>query len=295
MILLPPTLSEYCATTQCTPFELLATVQEMSANGDTGLTFENSDVLLNWCAAACHVDSGKSKLAYALEIAHDNSPTFQAWCATRLTATLGPRDQIAATPPPRSRPTQQLLPSGAGDGAPPLVTGVSYRGDEAGNTYDKFQYAVIQGFSHCHDIAGLQHIWGLFAQTKSFDTHRLTRKESMITWARRFNVTINRGVFFSKQAIDNFINLRFNPSGGVVYFQTAEKGMSILLCRSRAGNEREQATAHELAEGASSTNRTLAEALALNKRDPRPPPDTYQDLKAVIGTFCAVRIFSEMP
>ena len=110
----------------------------------------------------------------------------------------------------------------------------------------------------------------------------------MVSWARRFNVTINRGLFFSKQAIDDFINLRFNPSGGVAYFETAEKGMSILLCRSRAGNEREQATAHELAEGASSTNRTFAEALALNKRDPRPPPDTYHDLKAVVGTFCAL-------
>jgi hypothetical protein len=78
---------------------------------------------------------------------------------------------------------------------------------------------------------------GFLAQTKSFDTHRLTIKDSMNTWGRRYNVTINRGIFFTKSAIDDFINLRFNPSGGVAYFATAEKGMSILLCRPKPGDE----------------------------------------------------------
>ena len=313
LILLPQNLVEFCASHPRTPYEFLKKVNETSADGREGLTYANGHLLAKWCIAACHKDAGKQKLAYSLEIAHDNSIEYHEWVAARLAATLGPRQQVPAPttqPHAASSGTQEqdlqklslvaaeigkgmlqaLRPQDPQEGGRfGLSTGIqTLRGDETGKVYDKFHYAVLQGFSHCHSIADLQPIWGLFAQTKSFDTHRLTIKDSMITWARRFNVTINRGIFFAKQTIDDFINLRFNPSGGVAYFATAEKGMSILLCRSRAGDEREQATAHEQAEGESSTNRTLAEALALGKRDPRPPPDTYHDLKAVIGTFCAL-------
>ena len=63
LILLPPTLARFCAATPRTPFELLSLVTDMSANGDTGLTYENSVLLQNWCMTACHVDSGKTKFS----------------------------------------------------------------------------------------------------------------------------------------------------------------------------------------------------------------------------------------
>ena len=312
LLLLPSSLVEFCSEKPRTPYDLYVKVTDMSTTGDLG--YQHTELLVNWCMAACHVDNGKVKMAYPLEMAHDNNPSYQHWVTTRLAASLGPRVAANTAQLPRHQPSlpkpqdlqhlsvvaaefgkgvlQALRPSASGPGMDTsygrLAEDCTRRGDEGGKQYDKFHFAVIKGFSHCHELSSLQPIWGLFAQTKSFDTLRLTIKESMLSWSRRYNVAINRGIYLTKHEIDDFINLRFNPSGGVAYFNTAEKGMSILLCRSRAGDEREQATAHELAEGASSTNRTLAEALALGKRDPRPPPDTYHDLKAVVGTFCAL-------
>jgi hypothetical protein len=154
--------------------------------------------------------------------------------------------------------------------------------------YDEFQKAMLQGFAHTPTAAGLPHIWALFCQTKSLDTHRLHIKEAMNLWARNNGVTINRGIYFTKPTIEDIVNLRFNPGGSAAYYATAEKGISILLCRSRPGEDRESARQQEWAEEISSTNRSLSEAITLTKAAPRPPPDTYNDLKASIGTFCAL-------
>jgi len=170
----------------------------------------------------------------------------------------------------------------------PLAAVMGGTGPTDGKTYDGYNFAVLQGFSHCPTPAGLQPIWGLFTQTKSIETHRLHIKENMKNWARAHGVTINKGIFFSKQTIDDIMHLRFNPSGGVAYFSTAEKGISILLCHPKAGDDRDHARADEMAQDISSSNRTLAEALILGKKDPRPPPETYNDLKAALGTFCAL-------
>lgn len=318
LILIPSILVGYCAQGPRTPYELYCKVKALCSAPQAAVARAEADLLKIWCLAACHADAGKVRLAFTLDTAHDNSPTFGNWVQTRLTATLGPRVPLVAVPTLSGVPTparagvqdlqhlsmvaaefgkgvlQALRPASIGIGGDNTLHdtlgggGATYRGDEAGKAYDRYHYAVIKGFSNCTDMASIQPIWGLFAQTKSFETQRLTIKDSMIAWARRYNVTINRGIFLTKSTIDDFINLRFNPSGGVAYYATAEKGMSILLCRPRAGDEREQATAHEIAEGASNRNRTFAEALALNKRDPRPPPETYHDLKAVVGTFCSL-------
>ncbi len=147
------------------------------------------------------------------------------------------------------------------------------QGDESGKIYDELQLAALKGFSHTPEIVGLQPIWGLFQKTKSPMTHRLHIKENMEGWARRNHVHIHKGIFFPKQAIEGFVQLRFNPTGGVAYFDTAERGISILSCRPLSGDDRESLCAKELAEEISTKNRSFAEALSLGKHDPRPPAD----------------------
>ena len=120
----------------------------------------------------------------------------------------------------------------------------------------------------------------------------------MHVWARQWGVSINKGIFFSKLALDNIVNLRFNPGGGAAYFETAEKGISILLCQSRTGDEKKKTRQHKLTKEISTNNRTLSKALTLFRKDgPRAPPDTYQDLKANVGTFCAFlwALFGDTP
>ncbi len=168
-----------------------------------------------------------------------------------------------------------------------LGTGASATANDK-KEYDEFQRAILQGFAHTPTPAGLPTIWSLFCQTKSADTHRLHIKEAMNQWARNAGVTINRGMYLTKVAIDDIVNLRFNPGGSSAYYASAEKGISILLCRSRPGEDRESARQQELAEEISSHTRSLSEAVTLAKTAPRAPPDTYTDLKASIGTFCAL-------
>jgi hypothetical protein len=152
--------------------------------------------------------------------------------------------------------------------------------------YDVFQRAILQGFANTPTLAGLPHIWSLFCQTKLVDTHRLHIRDAMLAWAQAYGVSINRGMYLPKSVVEDIINLRFNPGGCSAYYSTAEKGISILLCCSRPGEDREAARQQELAEDLTTTC-SLSEALTLGKSAPRAPPDTYSDLKALVATFCA--------
>ena len=110
----------------------------------------------------------------------------------------------------------------------------------------------------------------------------------MKQWARRHAVNIHKGLLLPKTTIESIRDMHFNPGGGVAYFASAEKGISILACQPIAGESRDSAKAAELAQEISTASRTLAEALDLGKHDPRPPPGNYQDLKATVGTFCGL-------
>jgi hypothetical protein len=232
--------------------------------------------------------------------AFPRQPTNHRPTATRQTTTPAPPPDPASPTAPIPRHTNTDLTNlaalaaefGKGVMAALGQPGAGAAAALGANTdkreYDEFQKAMLQGFAHTPTAAGLPHIWALFCQTKSLDTHRLHIKEAMSLWARNNGVTINRGVYFTKPAIEDIVNLRFNPGGSAAYYATAEKGISILLCRSRPGEDRESARQHELAEELSSTNRSLSEAMSLTKSAPRPAPDTYTDLKASVGTFCAL-------
>ncbi len=296
----------------------------LTPNPDTpgAFTLHDYDLVHNWCCAALHIDRrDTSVLSYDIQAAVGNE-VFNRWAKARIDATLGPLQQRLPqlnppTIPDNTTPQHTTPPiAAASSGAPfPLhhstdlanlaamaaefgkgvMAALAQPGAVAGaiaastdkREYDEFQKAMVQGFAHTPSAAGLPHIWALFCQTKSLDTHRLHIKEAMNLWARNNGVTINRGMYLTKPSIEDIVNLCFNPGGSAAYYDTAEKGISILLCRSRPGEDRESARQHKLAEEILSTNRSLSEVISLTKSAPRPPPDTYTDLKASVGTFCA--------
>ena len=305
LIVIPSNLVAYCVGKPRTPGELL-----MEIVGELGrhpsLRSETYELLMNWCMAASQATDNSSLITYSLEAAHSTTTTYNNWVSLRLTATLGqqpsPIAQPTPPPPPATSNTaalatlaaefgkgvlQAIQPAGVATGATALgaIQGAT---TTAGKTYDAYQYAVIQGFSNCPTQAGLQPIWGLFTQTKNVDTIRLHIKTSMRRWATRFCVNIHNGLHLSTPTIEAIRNVLFNPGGGVAYFSSAEKGISVLTCQPEPGEKRELVRASELAQEDSTTNRTLAEALELRKHDPRAPPGTYQDLKATVGTFCGL-------
>lgn len=303
IILLPSNMIEYCTTSPRTPWDLLNHIKQFFLS-NPGPTYAEYDLLINWCLAASHgTNDNSSVLAYSLDAAHSSSPNYQHWVRLRLDATLGP---LSAAPPQVAPPTTATtdtssLAAVAAEFGKGVLEAIKPAGGTAlttalgataaavdGKTYDAYHYAVIQGFSNCPTRAGLQPIWGLFTQTKTIETHRLHMRKYMSQWAARYSVNIHKGLYFFKPTIEAIVNLRFNPSGGVAYFGSAEKGISILTCQPMPGEERDSARNLEVAEEISSANLTLAEALDLGKSDPRPPPANYQDLKATVGTFCAL-------
>ena len=88
--------------------------------------------------------------------------------------------------------------------------------------------------------------------------------------------------------MDDITKLEFGPGTPTAFLSTAEQGISILTCRPRVGNETADIRSREHAMQTTRQNHTLAEALLLGKRDPRPPAATFQDLKLDLGTFCAL-------
>ena len=304
LLLLPGNLIHYCAEAPRTPWDLHQHVTSLLAAPDSGYDFQHYALVLDWCFMASHMEgSGNdSVLQYELQAAASND-IFHRWARTRIHATLG-STQAHTPAQPHMAPPQDLtqlstIAAEFGRGVidalrPPTATatianvlGTTQAGTDT-KEYDKFQKAILKGFSHCPTEAGLQPIWDLFCKTKNVDTHRLHLREEMEKWAAKWGVTITRGIHLSKIAIDDIVNLRFNPGGSVAYYATAEKGISILLCRSRPGEERETARLRELAEEQSGANITLAEALSLRRNTPQSPPDNYIDLKTCIGTFCAM-------
>jgi len=301
LLLLPSNLIKYCVDAPRTAWNLHQYI--MTLMGGPGINPQNYALVADWCRLALHNDNGDSPLQYDLQAAASNE-VFQRWARTRIDAVLGPSRSTITTPSHQPTLTQDLtqlssIAAEFGKGVmealrPPNATatmasvlGTTQTGDGS-KDYDKYQKAIIQGFSHSPTLAGVQPIWELFSQTKNIDTHRLHLREAMQKWAAKWGVTITRGIHLPKIAIEDIVHLRFNPGGSVAYYASADKGISLLLCRNRPGEDRESARLRELAEEQSGANITLAEALSIRRNAPQPPPDNYIELKTCIGTFCAM-------
>jgi hypothetical protein len=154
--------------------------------------------------------------------------------------------------------------------------------------YSEFQLAKLKGFSGVRAEAALQPIWTYFKSTKEVDAQRTQLLEDMKQWARQNDVQIHRNIYFDKATMDDITKMEFGPGTPTAFLSTAEQGISILTCRPRVGNETADIRTKEHAMQTTRQNHSLAEALLLGKRDPRPPAATFQDLKLDLGTFCAL-------
>ncbi len=110
----------------------------------------------------------------------------------------------------------------------------------------------------------------------------------MDQWARAQGVTLDRGVFFEQMSMEDIVSLRFNPGQGVAQFKSAERGLSLLICRSRTPEEIKRVRDREAAEQLTRATRVLEEALKLSRGDPRAPAGNYFELKLNITTCCAL-------
>ena len=113
---------------------------------------------------------------------------------------------------------------------------VQHGGPAAGPTggrrenYDNHARAALKGFSNVPLGGGVKGIWGRFQASKKTQTHRQILKRKIEGWAKAKGIAIHKGFNLSKTALDDLVDLKFNLGGAVAVYDSAEMGISPLLC-----------------------------------------------------------------
>ena len=122
------------------------------------------------------------------------------------------------------------------------------------------------------------------------DQYRVEIEAKMEQWGKEKGVEIDMGMYLEDESLKAFAQLQFNPSGsgaGVALAQSADKGLSLLLCRPRTLAEVERLRDNEQAAAATASTLTLNQAKKMKpgRTMCRPPNGTYLELQLLIGTF----------
>jgi hypothetical protein len=96
------------------------------------------------------------------------------------------------------------------------------------------------------------------------------------------------GLLFLNVTMHEILALKLNPGNTTAVYSSAEQGMSLLICRTRSGTDKDSIHLRELAEELSKHTRTLADAEKMTKHDPRAAPEDYNELSRCMGTYCAL-------
>ncbi len=330
LLVLPPQFINFCVSGQRTPYQFHKYLSLAATALGSPVTIPECQLMLDWCIMASHHDTHTSVLAFSLEAAFSTDEAFNKWVQRRLNQTLGPdggsRASMHAYPQPSHPasqpfnippgvpppPAQYQMPSpnlwaqfaanlthGLAAALQPMATalaasegGVASAYEDGGRNYDKYQLAVVRGFSHTHEFSGIQQFWALFQTTKHTETHRNNIKRKMARWAnaQRPPISIDRNLYITNATLKDILALRFNPGNSTADLETAEEGISILICRPRSMESKSAQRRKELIEGrASKTYLSLTDAEKLfMASEPTVCPEDYNALTKCMGTYCAL-------
>ena len=315
MLALTPECVVYCAQARRTPWELSRFVAGKLS--DTTEDPAQYQLLMDWCCLASQPGTGtnitSSMLSFVTPAVLGTTEHFHSWAHSRLLATLGPVEEATTSDEQRNNRVEDAVRRvgvNAGQLDVSMIAQVTAavvaalraetqgengvgadrqpKTSDAPKPLSEYQLAKLKGFSCVRSEASLQPIWSYFRSTKEVDAQRTQLLEEMRKWARNHDVQLNRSVYFEKATMDDITKLEFGPGTPTAYLNTAEQGISILTCRPRMGNETADLRSKEHAVDSTLRNHTLAEALLLGKRDPRPPASTFHELKLDLVTFCAL-------
>ena len=161
-----------------------------------------------------------------------------------------------------------------------------------GKKYSRSHIAQLKGFCRSEDVHRIPAIWYTFSTMKDLDTYRNKIERQMERWGKEKGVEIDLGVYLEDKSLKAIAQLQFNPSGGgagVALAQSADKGLSILLCRPRSLVEIERVRDDEQAMATARSTVTVEQAKKLKSGVAcKPPNGTYLEMKLLIGTFCGL-------
>jgi len=247
-----------------------------------------------------------SFLAFGLDLVtkQDSDVSLAAWLEARLDTTLGHQPDQGGHQglPGNSQPQPgntvvdaavitRAVGQGVALGYQHLVTQqgntpASPGGDKASkvgdSTYSRDDVCTVMAFSGIEDPQDCQVMWTIFAEKKkNVEACRRYLMKGMTDYAYNCRILIDGGIYIEQDTMKSILELRFNPGEGIVYVQSAAKGLSLLCCCSRSNNETEEIKERELALNATEQTRQFEDYVKYVRERLR----TSQ--QAIIGTSTA--------
>ena len=103
----------------------------------------------------------------------------------------------------------------------------------------------MKGYCGVVSPADIPPIWDAFQQTKELASHRHNIRAGMQRWSKRKGLDIDKAPFFTENSIKDILSLNFNPGEAVPTFASAQRGISILICRAKTAQEVEKIRDYE--------------------------------------------------
>ena len=157
--------------------------------------------------------------------------------------------------------------------------------------YTQDHMATLLGFHGVSSVRWIKDIWQLAKATKVVNYNYLWRmiKKNMMTWADKHRFYIDEHVYFDNKTIDEWIALKFNPGDSTALYSSADKGISILICRAPTSAALEDLRRNEDIWAETKNNATFFEVTRqTSNKVVRSPPSDLTELKQNISTFCAL-------
>jgi hypothetical protein len=164
-------------------------------------------------------------------------------------------------------------------------------GSEDAKPYTQDQVATLLGFHGAMNVKYLIKMWRLFKTVKmpNYDHLRRAIKGEMIRWANKQQSWIEEGVYFDNKSLDEWIAHKFNPGDSTALYSSADKGISILKCRTPTTAHLQVLRQKEEIWDANKGNATYVEVVKQAKsKDVSPPVHNFGELWSNIATFCAL-------
>ena len=293
------------------PHELLAAIEQHLASPDTDL--DNGDdwgLVKKWLVVAAQTDGGqgtakpKSHIAFTTNAIITNDELIHQWFADRLDATMGKRPE--ATSHGMTGGMQDMknmsgiiaaeVGRGVGRAMQSVARSSPTQASNAGSSDDAKPYtpdhiATLLGFHGVSDARWIKDFWKLAKVTKvvNYDYLRRMIKKNMLMWAEQNRCVIDEHVYFDNKTIDEWIALKFNPGDSTALYSSADKGISILICRAPTSAALEDLRRNEDIWAETKNNATFYEVTRqTGNKVVRSPPSDLTELRQNISTFCAL-------
>lgn len=241
------------------------------------------------------MELGRTASPWTLEVQPVVSadPIFAEWCFHRVHSILGNSPQPTPTPRLEGHMAMLLMSIEKIAAVADKLTnsqGVGADGAKVSKPtlYSEYTVAALKGCCRIRYATHLPPIWALFQNTKDMEDHSLNLQQWMTGWAQQEGIKIDSGVFFTKDTIKDIVELRPNPAEGYASLQTAEIGVSILVCLPRSPTDIEALRIWESAAEESKSNRTLAEAIKMGSATSCSPAANALELKLNIATYLSL-------